>query len=121
MSNTDENSIEAICHHLLRHLEYDIEVLESDYIEPKFAQTLIIKPEDEHSSFLFKKDNNTLLAIPVADVKELATVSNIRSRFGKVKKSVVSMVLHSSAIFQGKKSITFDMKDKKYVNLLQEQ
>jgi len=105
----------------LKHLEYDIEVLDSDDTSLLSARKLEVNPEDKQKSLEFRKNKDILLTIPISDIKELTTISGIRGKFGKEKESVVGIVLHSSPVLQNKRFINFDIKNRKHVDLIQQQ
>ena len=106
---------------LLKHLEYDIEVLGSDDKSLLSARKLLVNPEDKQNSLEFRKNKDILLTIPISDIKELTTISEIRGKFGREKDSVVGITLHSSTVLQNKRFINFDIKNGKHVDLIQQQ
>jgi hypothetical protein len=122
MNNNDHNSSHLRFNpELLKHLEYDIEVIGSDDTSLLSARRLVINTEDKQNKLEFRKQKDILLTIPISDIEQLSTISDVRGRFGKQKDSVVGITLYSSHTLQNKKFITFDVKNKKNVDLIHQQ
>lgn len=115
--NTDDHNSSHLTFNpeLLQQLEYDIEVIESDNVAPQQARKLVISPEYRKNTVQFRKDKDTLLTIPIADVIEILSVSNISGRFGRERNSVIRLAFYTE------RSIIFDVKNKKFVNVIEQQ
>jgi hypothetical protein len=95
--NTDDHNSSHLTFNLklLQQLEYDIEVIESDNVASQQARKLVISPEYRKSTLQFRRDKDTLLTIPIADVVEILSVSNIHGRFGRERNSVIRLAFYT--------------------------
>ncbi len=85
-SKQDDNKVEdiAINSDLVRHSEYDIEANDNDDIAIVHdAGKLVIDPTYVENTIEFRKNKNTLLAIPVKDIEDISVISNPQASSGK--------------------------------------
>jgi hypothetical protein len=120
--NTDDHNSNHLTFNpeLLQQLEYDIKVIESDNVASQQARKLVINPEYRKNTIQFRRHKDTLLTIPIADVVKILTVSNIRKRFGRERNSVIRLVFSSLGITT-ERSIKFDVKNVRFVNVFVQQ
>ena len=101
---------------LLRHSEYDIEVSDNedrDITHVKDARRLVIDPTFIGNRIEFRKGKITLLAIPIKDIEDMDVMLSID------KDSGIQIIFNDNQ--QNTNSVTFKVKNKKHVNVLEQQ
>ena len=103
---------------LVRHSEYDIEVNDNDDITlVSDAHKLVIDPTFTENAIEFRKSKNTLLVLPVKDIEDIDVIQNLQTSSGK--NSDITITFNDNQ--QNKKSITFKVKNNKYVDTIVQQ
>ena len=104
---------------LIQHSEYDIEVDDSDNIELKSANKLVIIPVLENGELELRRNKQTLLLLPIKAIEKVVTIpiqeANLKRENGSILKIIFSDDNSSD------KSITFNVKNKRHTPRIQQQ
>ena len=104
---------------LVQHSEYDIEVNDSDNIELKSANKLVIIPVLENSELELRRNKQTLLSLPIKAIEKVVTNSIQEVNLNRENGSVLKVIFSDDS--SSDKSFTFNVKNKRHTPRIQQQ
>jgi hypothetical protein len=103
---------------LIRHSEYDIEVSNTDNLELKNANKLVIIPVLEYSDLEFRRNKQTLLSLPIKTIENI-TISIPEANLKGDNNPILKITFNDSN--SSSKSITLNIKNRKNAPRIQQQ